>query len=43
MGKTAREMLVERTNKKRKSPKKVVIPSRLIVRESTAEIGDERR
>lgn len=43
MGKTAGEMLLQRINKKRKSTKKIIIPSRLIVRESTAEIANERR
>ncbi len=43
MGKTAGEMLLQRINKKRKSIKKIIIPSRLIVRESTAEIANERR
>ncbi|MDH4291446.1 MAG: LacI family transcriptional regulator [Dehalococcoidia bacterium] len=43
MGKTAGEMLLQRINKKRKSVKKIIIPSRLIVRGSTAEIANERR
>ena len=43
MGKTAGEMLLQRINRKRKGVKKIVIPSRLIVRQSTAEIADERR
>jgi LacI family transcriptional regulator len=43
MGKTAGEMLLQKINKKRKGIKKIIIPSRLIVRESTAEIADERR
>jgi LacI family transcriptional regulator len=43
MGKTAGEMLLQRINQKRKGIKKIIIPSRLIVRGSTAEIGKERR
>jgi LacI family transcriptional regulator len=43
MGKTAGETLLQRINKKRKSIKKIIIPSRLIVRESTAEIANGRR
>jgi len=43
MGKTAGEMLLQKINHKRSQPKKVVIPSHLIIRNSTAEVEDERR
>ena len=43
MGKTAGETLLQRIGSRRKHPKKVVVPSRLIVRESTAKAAKERR
>jgi len=43
MGKTAGEMLLQKINHKRSQPKKVVIPSHLIIRNSTARVKDERR
>jgi LacI family transcriptional regulator len=43
MGKTAGEMLLQKINHKRSNPKKVVIPSHLITRNSTAKIKGERR
>jgi LacI family transcriptional regulator len=41
MGKTAGEMLLQRIRGKRKNPKRVVSPSRLIVRGSTAKVNRE--
>ncbi|MBM4338756.1 MAG: LacI family transcriptional regulator [Deltaproteobacteria bacterium] len=43
LGKTAGEMLLQKINHKRRNSKKVVIPSRLIIRNSTAGITAERR
>jgi len=43
MGKTAGEMLLQKINHKRSQPKKVVILSHLIIRNSTARVKDERR
>jgi len=43
MGKAAGEMLLQRITHKWKHPRKIVIPSRLIIRESTAEVDKERR
>lgn len=43
MGKTAGEILLQKVSHKRKNPKKVLIPSHLIIRKSTAEVVKERR
>ncbi|OGP90789.1 MAG: hypothetical protein A2156_11030 [Deltaproteobacteria bacterium RBG_16_48_10] len=43
IGKTAGEMVLQRISNKRKSPKKVVLPSHLIIRASTAHVAKERR
>jgi len=43
MGKTAGEMLLQRVGHKRKNPKKVLIPSHLVIRKSTAKVAKERR
>jgi LacI family transcriptional regulator len=43
MGKTAGEILLQRISSRRKRSKKVIVPSRLIVRESTAKMAKERR
>ena len=43
MGKTAGEMLLQKIDHRRRNPKKVVIPSRLIVRDSTTKVACERR
>jgi LacI family transcriptional regulator len=43
IGKTAGEMLLQRIGHKRKNPKRVLIPSHLIVRKSTRKISQERR
>ena len=42
IGKTAGEMLLQRIGKKRKNPKKVILPSHLIIRASTARAAKER-
>jgi len=42
MGKTAGEMLLQRIGHKRKNPKRVLLPSRLIVRKSTAHRAERR-
>ena len=43
MGKAAGEMLLQRISKNRKNPKKVIIPSHLIIRKSTTKVMKERR
>jgi len=43
MGKTAGEILLQQVISKRKHSKKVVVPSRLIIRKSTAKLARERR
>jgi len=43
MGKTAGEMLLQKISHKRRNSKKVVIPSRLIIRNSTTKVTYERR
>jgi LacI family transcriptional regulator len=42
IGKTAGEMLIQRIGHKRKNPKRVLIPSHLIVRKSTGKISQGR-
>jgi len=43
LGKTAGEVLLQRISHKRKNPKKVFIPSHLIIRKSTARVAKGRR
>jgi LacI family transcriptional regulator len=43
MGKAAGETLLQKISGKRKNPKRVLSPSRLIVRESTARVAKGRR
>jgi LacI family transcriptional regulator len=43
IGKAAGEMLLQRISKNRKNPKKVIIPSHLIIRKSTTKVMKERR
>lgn len=43
MGKAAGEMLLQRISKNRKNPKRVMIPSHLIIRKSTTKVMKERR
>jgi LacI family transcriptional regulator len=43
LGKTAGEVLLQRIGHKRKNPKRVLIPSHLIVRKSTARVSKGRR
>ena len=43
LGKTAGEVLLQRVSHKRKNPKKVFIPSHLVIRKSTARVAKGRR